>query len=204
LACNTASADALREIQQEFIPEKYPDKHVLGVLIPVAEVVEDITKNKRVGVLATDSTISSGAYEREIQKIDANIEVFGQSAPLLVPIIESGETDDDIINSALENYLTPLIEKDVDTIVLGCTHYGILKEKILGVLEKLGSSAKIISGEKEIAVKLKDYLLRHPEIEEKLKKGSIREFYTTDQDEKFDDFGTKIFGTDIKSIRVSI
>ncbi len=98
LACNTASAEALRKIQQEFLPEKYPDKHVLGVLIPVAEVVENITKNKRVGVLATDSTISSGAYNREIYKIDKDIQVFGQSAPLLVPIIESGETDEEIFS----------------------------------------------------------------------------------------------------------
>lgn len=204
LACNTASSEALRRIQQEYIPVEYPGNNVLGVLIPVAEELVKVTKNKRVGILATESTITSNAYEREIYKIDPEIKVFGQSAPLLVPIVESEEKDERIIYSALENYLTPLVEEEVDTIVLGCTHYGILKKEILETLKRLGSSAKVISGEKEIARKLKIYLERHSEIDDFLTKEGLIEFYTTDLGQKFDSFGSKIFGREIKSIRISL
>lgn len=204
LACNTASAEALRKIQQEFLPNNYPDRNVLGVLIPVSEEVILTTKNKRIGVLATQSTIESGAYVREIQKIDPEIEVFGQAAPLLVPIVESGETNYSIIDSAIRGYLSPLILKSVDTVILGCTHYGILKDRVLGVIDSSGKDIKVISGEEIIAEKLKKYIERHTEFETKLSRNGSREFYTTDTGDRFDIFGSKILGEEVKSVKVSI
>jgi glutamate racemase len=204
LACNTASSEALRKIQQEYIPDKYPERNVLGVLIPVAEEVVDITTNKRVGVLATEGTISSGAYVREIQKIDPDIQVFGQSAPLLVPMIESRDENDFAITSAISEYIDPLIASAVDTIILGCTHYGILKYKIKEVLDKKGENITLVSGEDIVAQKLKNYLFNHSEFNSNISRNGNREYYTTDLGEKFDDFGSELMGEKIESVRISL
>ncbi|MFC1790375.1 glutamate racemase, partial [Patescibacteria group bacterium] len=130
LACNTASSKALRKIQQEYLPQKYPERRVLGVLIPACEEAVEKTSNNKVGVLATEGTVSSKAFVKELKKIKPEVEVSQQAAPLLVSIVESGEHEGEIADLALKNYLEPLLGKEIDTLILGCTHYGILRDKI--------------------------------------------------------------------------
>ncbi|MFC1700613.1 glutamate racemase [Patescibacteria group bacterium] len=196
LACNTASSDALRKIQQKYLIKKNSDKRVLGVIIPAVEQAVQDTKNNKIGVMATEASVNSGAFEREIKKLNPKIRVFQQACPLLVPIIENGEKDNQIINLAIKNYLSPLIKKKIDVLILGCTHYGIIKNKILNIA---GSNIKIISEGEIIARKLKDYLKRHPEINNVLERKYKRVFFSTDLTDKFSLLGNKFFGQDIKA-----
>ncbi len=200
LACNTASSEALRKIQQEYLPEKYPDKKVLGVIIPTAEEAVLETKNKKIGILATEATVRSCAFEREIKKINGQIEVFQIPAPLLVPIVEAGNIQTEATYLIVRDYVKNILAHDVDTIILGCTHYGILES----VIKKYSGEAKIISEAPIIAKKLKEYLLRHSEIEGKLVKNNVVKFFTTDTKEKFDTLGSRFFGKDIFSNVVNI
>ena len=193
-ACNTASSDALHRIQQEYLPVKYPDKRVLGVLIPGAEEAVCKTNNKKIGVIATEGTVKSGAFIREITKIDSEVEIFQNACPLLVPLIEEGEHDSEVIDIILKKYLKPLKDNDIDTLILGCTHYGILEDKISSIM---GDNINIISGERVVSVKLEDYLIRHSEIMDKLSKQGSVEFYTTDLTEKFERLGSEFFGKEI-------
>jgi glutamate racemase len=202
LACNTASAEALRKIQQEYLIKKYPDRRVLGVVIPAIEEALEKTRNKKVGVIGTESTVRSNAFSNELAKKDSKIKVFQKACPLLVPIVESDEKDEKLINLALQNYLKPLVVKNIDTLVLGCTHYGILKKNIEKVLKKSGKKISIVSEGEIVAKKLTDYLGRHPEIEKTLDKNSVREFYTTDLTEKFQKVGTKLMGRKIEVKKV--
>jgi glutamate racemase len=126
LACNTASSEALRKIQQEYLREGSPKK-VLGVLIPFAEAAAARTRTKRVGVMATEGTVRSGAFPREITKVNDTIQVFQQACPLLVPLVERGEQNSAKADTLIRGYLAPLLGKHIDALVLGCTHYGILK-----------------------------------------------------------------------------
>ena len=194
-ACNTASSDALRRIQREFIPELYPGKKVLGVLIPAAEEAFEKTKNKRVGIIATQGTVASGSFIREIEKLDKNIKIFQKACPLLVPIVEAGEQNSEITDIILKKYLKPLMAKKIDTLILGCTHYGILEPQIKRII---GKKVKIVSESKIVAEKLKNYLGRHPEIENKLAKRGKRDFYSTDLTENFKILGSRFFGQKIK------
>jgi glutamate racemase len=200
LACNTVSSEALRKIQQEYLPECYPEKRVLGVVIPAAEAAGE-TKNNRIGVMATEGTVRSGAFKRELKKLNAQIQVFQQFCPLLVPIIEAGEQGSKNTKIVLENYLNPLLEKKIDVLILGCTHYGLLENQIR---EIIGDKIKIISEGKIVAEKLKDYLKRHPEIENILAKNSEIEFLTTDLGHKFKTLGTNFFGKPINPKKVSL
>ena len=195
LACNTVSSEALRRIQQEYIPKNHPDKKVLGVLIPAAEIATLENKSKRIGVIATSQTVKSKAFIRELSKISPKIKVFQKACPLLVRIVEKGEQDLGSADVILKRYLKPLISKKIDTLVLGCTHYGILEGKIR---EITGKNIKIISESKIVAQKLKNYLKRHTEIEEKLGKNGKRVFYSTDLTENFEILGSKFFGEKIK------
>lgn len=169
LACNTASARALRRIQQEYLPKYFKDKKVLGVLIPTAE---EASKYKKVGVLATVGTVNSKTFPNEIKKLNRSVKVYQNPAPMLVPLIEAGEEKQVVI--FLKKYLTPLKAKShkLEAVILGCTHYPILKKKIKNILPK---SVRIISQDEIIPKKLKEYLKVHKEIEKKLsKKGSIK------------------------------
>lgn len=201
LACNTASSDALRKIQQEYLPKYYPDKKVLGVLIPAAEEAITKSRNKKIGVIATEGTVESGAFMREITKIESKIKVFQNSCPLLVPIVEAGEQNSKATKIILENYLKPLKNKGVDTLILGCTHYGILENQIRKIIS---SNIVLISEARVVPKKLKNYLKRHPEIEKKLKKNGEVHFYSTDLTKKFTLLGSKFFGRDIKAKKVSL
>lgn len=200
-ACNTASSDALRKIQQEYLPKHYPYKKVLGVLIPAAEEAITKTKNKKIGVVATEGTIQSSAFVRELTKIEPKIKVFQNPCPLLVPIVEEGEQNSKATKLILENYLKPLKNKGIDTLILGCTHYGILENQIKKIT---GSNITIISGAKVVPKKFKNYLKRHPEIDRGLGKNGIVNFYTTDLTQKFVSLGSKFFGKRIKAQKISL
>jgi glutamate racemase len=167
IACNTASAQALRKIQTEFMPKNFPDRKVLGVLIPAAEMA---TKYKKVGILATSGTVASHSFPHEVEKRNKDTLVFQNAAPELVPLIEAGENEQAV--PLLKEYLTPLLARKIDALVLGCTHYPILKNEIKKIV---GKKVKIISQDEIIPKKLKNYLIRHPEIDKKLsKKKSIK------------------------------
>ncbi len=159
--CNTASAMALRKLQHE-------GYRALGIIIPTVEEAH----GKRIGVLATQSTVDSGKYPIEIKKLLPDAEVFQQAAPKLVPMIEAGTVD----YGTIQQYLGPLLVRDIDTLILGCTHYGITKDRIKAVVPP---NVHLIFQEEIIAPKIKDYLSRHPEIETKLTKKGTREFLLT-------------------------
>ncbi len=194
-ACNTASSLALRKIQRDYIKNKYPDKRVLGVLVPAVEEAVEKTKNKKIGIIATEGTVNSMAFAKELKLVDKNIKVYQKATPLLVPFIESGEYNLDVADVVLKNYLNVLLNHKIDTLILGCTHYGILENKIKKII---GPNINIISDKKVVPIKLEKYFLRHPEIESKFKKGGSVKFYTTDLTEKFTTLGSKFFGKKIK------
>jgi glutamate racemase len=173
VACNTASAEALRRIQQEYLPAHFPDRRVLGVIIPAAEAVAEIPSVRRVGLLATHATVGSGAYVREIHKLRPDIEVVQNAAPLLVPLIENNEIDR--VEPFLREYLAPLLKAEVDVVILGCTHYPLLKHQVAEI-----TRLPIVSQDEVIPEKLRAYLGRHPEIEQVLSKQHGREFFASD------------------------
>jgi len=201
IACNTVCSDALRLIQQKHLTKHYPGEKVLGVMIPAAEHASELTKNKRVGVIATEGTVKSGSFGREFAKIDPEIKLFQQPCPLLVPIVESGEQNSKAADIVLREYLQPLIRKKIDTLVLGCTHYGILEKKIRKIV---GKKIRTVSEAEIVAEKLKDYLARHPEIEIKLKKNGARTFFSTDLTDNFRTLGSKFFGKKITAKKAKL
>ena len=201
LACNTASSEALRRIQREYLPKHYPNRRVLGVVIPAAEAAVEATQNNRIGVIATESTVASGAFERELKKLSPGLQVFQNACPLLVPIIEAGEYNSGVADILIKNYLKSLIKEHIDTLILGCTHYGLLEAKIRKITD---GKVNIISEGKIVAEKLKDYLMRHPEIESKLGKNSKIKFLTTDLTNKFKTLGSQFFGRQIKPEKVNL
>ena len=201
LACNTASADALRKIQQEYLPEKYSGKRVLGVIVPAIEEAIGRTKNRRIGVIGTEGTVSSKTFIRELQQRDSKVKVFQQAAPLLVSLVEAGEQNSKACELLLQQYLQPLLKKDIDTLILGCTHYGHLEKQIKKIV---GDAVDIISEGPIVARKFKEYLLRHPEIESKLSRKKEITFYTTDMSERFKRLGALFFGRRIVPRRIEL
>jgi len=195
VACNTASAEALRKIQQEYLPCHYPKRRVLGIIIPTIEEALKDKNIKRIGILATQGAVNSGAYIREIKKANPNIKVYQQAAPLLVPLIEN----DGIKWSKpiIEEYLRPLLQKKVDAIILGCTHYPILKRKI-----RKASGVKVISQDEIISHKLESYLKRHFEIDEQLSKKGTTKLLITDLTKSISAESRKWFGKEAVPIKV--
>lgn len=199
LACNTASAEALRRIQQEYLPEHYPGRRVLGVLIPAAEAAVATTKNGKVGVIATQGTVDSGAYLREIHKLAPEITIFQQAAPLLVPLVENNALQ--YAPPILADYLRPLVEGGIDTLILGCTHYPLMKQL---VQKCLPDTAQLVSQDEIVAEKLADYLRRHPEIEAKLSQGGKRRFCTTDVAPSTAAVAEHLFGEPVAMQKISL
>jgi len=191
LACNTASALALRRLQQEFLPSHFPDRHLLGVLVPLAETMREMGC-RRVGVLATQSTIESHAIEHELKKRISRVMVFERSAPLLVPLIENGELR--LARGVLVSYLKPLIQGDVDCLALGCTHYPILKRV---VKQMVGKSVAVVSQDEFLGAKLIDYLGRHSDVEQSLSRRRRRVIIVTDKTREFKKRASMWFGKDI-------
>jgi glutamate racemase len=201
LACNTSSAEALRKIQQEYLPTQYPNRRVLGVIIPAAEEAVVQTKNNAVGVIATEGTARSQTFVLELEKLSPGISVFQQPCPALVQIVEAGEHGSAKSLDAVREYLEPLLEKGIDTLILGCTHYEHLLPEIK---EVIGSRAvTIISEAQIIAQKLLAYLVRHPEIEARIAHEPGVTFYTTDTTGRFDRLGSQFFGAPVRAETVS-
>jgi glutamate racemase len=200
VACNTASACAsLRKIQKEYLPRHYPKRRVLGIILPTAESAMADTRTKRIGVLATQGTVNSEAYIREVRKISPSAKVFQQAAPLLVPLIESNGIE--FAKPILRSYLSPLKKRNIDTLILGCTHYPILKKQIGKIC---GKDVRVISQDEIISEKVKDYLKRHPEIDEKLEKKRRRQFLVTDLTPTIKLLSKKWFGSKIELKVISL
>src|SRR3989344_1202211 len=199
IACNTASAEALRRIQQEWLPKNYPDRKVLGVIRPVVEEAVKVARFGRIGVVGTRGTVESGAYSRELKALKPDVEVFQQACPLLVPLVEEGWQKRPETTKILRYYLRPLKLKKIDTLILGCTHYPILFKQFQSVA---GKSIKVLDSAKIVGEKLKDYLVRHPEIELKLVKGDRHRFLVTDLNETFIDNAKKWLGQEVSFEKV--
>lgn len=184
LACNTASAKALRSIQTNDLPQLDPARRVLGVIRPTVECIGSITRSRHVGVLATSGTIKSYSYPLEIHKLFPDIKVSGEACPLWVPLVENNEAQGDGTDYFIRKYTGELLAKDreIDTVILGCTHYPILLPKIRQCIPE---EITIVSQGKLVADSLKDYLRRHPEIDAKCTRGSRCAYYTTEAEEKF-------------------
>lgn len=191
LACNTASALALRWIQQQHLPKTWPNKRVLGVLIPAAEQAIAITQSGRIGVMATEGTVRAGSFVEEIKKLKNDAVVISQACPKLVELVEAGEVHDELLLRAVTEYTAPLIQQNVDTIILGCTHYELIKPAIAEVLPP---NINIIAEGSIVAEKLADYLQRHSEIEQKLTQTNQRTFYTTGDEDTFVRLGSYFYG----------
>lgn len=173
VACNTASVAALRKLQQGWLARHYPDRRVLGVVVPMLEAAIE-SKAKRIGLIGTDFTIESRVYDEELRKIDPEVEIVAKATPLLVPLIENG--GEPWLSSVLQFYLQPILDKQADSLILGCTHYGLLKHHVQALAPKL----KIFSQDEIIPERLDDYLTRHPEMEKLLSRGGAISLYMTD------------------------
>ncbi len=204
LACNTASAKALRSIQQNNLPESEdPSRRVLGVIRPTAEVIGANSKSRKIGVLGTSGTIKSESYPIEIAKFWPEVTVVQQACPMWVPLIENNEHTGPGADYFVEKYLDSLFtrEQDIDTILLGCTHYPLLIPKI----EKyLPSGVSLISQGSIVAESLTDYLSRHPEMEKRLSKSGNRVFFTTDDPADFEQHAGIFFGKNISASMVHL
>lgn len=184
LACNTASAKALRSIQQKDLPGLDSSRRVLGVVIPTVEALGGITKNGNIGVLGTPGTISSGTYDIEIAKFFPQYRTVSVACPMWVPLVENKEFDSLGADYFVEKYVEELFaqEPDIDTIVLGCTHYPLLIDKIS---RQVAGRAAIVTQGELVAVSLKDYLHRHPEMDAKCTKNGTCTYLTTENPVKF-------------------
>ncbi|MBS1916368.1 MAG: glutamate racemase [Bacteroidetes bacterium] len=197
LACNTASAKALRSIQQRDLPQIAPEKRVLGVIRPTTEIIGTFSMTNKIGILATSGTVQSNSYPIEIEKFFPETEVFQQACPMWVPLIENNEHHSDGADYFVKEYLDLLFQqsKDIDTILLACTHYPLLKNKIM----QFAPGKKIVSQGEIVADSLVDYLKRHPEIEKKCSKNSEMVFYTTDSTQDFDNHASIFYGQKVNS-----
>ena len=197
IACNSASCQALRRLQQEWLPLHYPDRRVLGVIKPLAEAAANNKINKKIGIIGTNATISSGSYTNEIKELNPKLKVYEQAAPLLVPLIEAGRLNNPETKLILKSYLAPLKNKKIDSLILACTHYPYLKKEMQKIM---GSQVKIPDTGKIIALSLKKYLSRHPELKIVKAKNSC-DFYTTDSPKVFKGLAEKFLGNKIKLIK---
>jgi glutamate racemase len=184
LGCNTASAKALRTIQQNDLPKIDPERRVLGIIRPTAEVIGDLTTSKHVGVLATEGTIKSESYDLEIHKLFPDIKVSGVACPFWVPLVEYNEADSPGADYFVKKRIDEIMRKDsdIDTIILGCTHYPLLMPKIL---KYLPAGVRVVPQGEYVAESLKQYLERHPNIEAKCSKGAGVHYLTTENPNKF-------------------
>ena len=184
LGCNTASAKALRSIQQRDIPELDPDRRVLGIIRPTAEVIGTLTKSRHVGILATEGTIKSESYKIEIGKLWPDIQVSGVACPLWAAIVVANEADSPGADYFVKKRIDQLMrmDEDIDTIILGCTHYPLLMSSIV---KNLPDGVRVVPQGQYVANSLQDYLQRHPNMEQMVTKGGSCKYLTTESEEKF-------------------
>lgn len=203
LACNTASAKALRNIQQKDLPALYPDKRVLGVIRPSTEVAGTYSRTHHIGILATEGTVKSESYVIEINKFSPQTVVYQHACPIWVPLIENNKHQTEAGKLFIKEDIEILLAKDpqIDVIVLACTHYPILKDYIESIVPP---HVKIVSQGPIIAEKLEDYLDRHPEIASQCSKNGIVNFLTTENAAIFDANASRLTGTVIRSQHVKL
>jgi glutamate racemase len=198
LACNTASAKALRSIQQLDLPNIAPDKRVLGVIRPTTEIVGNITKTGHIGIMGTGGTVSSQSYPVEIAKFFPEVKVYQEACPMWVPLVENNEFDNEGADYFIKKHVQNLLNQSnaIDTIILACTHYPLLYNKIK---EYLPPNINLLAQGEIVGKSLKDYLFRHPELEERCSKSGNIRFLTTDSTEIFNQKATIFFGKEIES-----
>jgi glutamate racemase len=203
LACNTASAKALRTIQQNDLPKMDSNNRVLGVIRPTTEIIGNFTKTNNIGILATNGTVRSDSYKIEIEKFFPDLNVFQQACPMWVPLIENNEHNsagaDYFVKEGIDTLMSQ--SKNIDTILLGCTHYPLLINKIR---QYVSPEIQIISQGKIVADSLADYLKRHPEIDARCSKNGEIVFYTTDSAEDFNDHAAIFYGKTVRSNHLAL
>ncbi len=203
LACNTASAKALRSIQQKDLPGWDPSRRVLGVVVPTVEALGHITKNGNIGLLGTPGTVSSGTYDIEIAKFFPQFRTVSVACPMWVPLVENKEFDSPGADYFVKKYVDELFtqEPEIDTVILGCTHYPLLIDKIR---REIGSRATIVTQGELVGASLADYLRRHPEMDAKCTKGGSCEFLTTENPDKFTELAEIFLQTPLKASRIDL
>jgi glutamate racemase len=190
VACNSASSLALSVLQESL------DIPVIGVVIPGAQAAVDLSKNKRIGVIGTTATINSGAYSAQIKRLTPDAKVIGQPCPLLVPLVEEGWLDDYVTQLTLKKYLHDMMREDIDTLILGCTHYPLLEPAIRKVV---GSEKHLIDSGRETAKAVKEVLMKEDMLN--LKGKTIQnKFFVSDIQEKFAEVGSRFLGQPLQNI----
>ena len=203
LACNTASAKALRTIQQQDLPLLDPERRVLGVIRPTVEAIGSKTKSKHIGLLATTGTVQSDSYPLEISKLYKDIIITSEACPLWVPIIENNEHNSDGADYFVRKNIENLLKSDpkIDTLMLGCTHYPLMIDKIK---KYTPSGITIISQGELVAASLSDYLSRHPEMDAKCTKNSSIRYFTTESVDKFSSSASIFLNEEITAEHIDI
>lgn len=203
LACNTASAKALRSIQQHVLPVTDPDRRVLGVIRPTVEILSEMTKTGHIGLLATPGTVRSHSYAMEVEKLNPEMKITEKDCPMWVPLVETGEFNGPGADYFVKKYIDAILEEDpdIDTLILGCTHYPLLLPKIR---QYTPEHIRILPQGELVAESLADYLRRHPEMERKCTKERTIEFLTTESPEKFDTLATLFMQSNVNSTRITL
>lgn len=203
LACNTASAKALRSIQQHDLPLIDADRRVLGVIRPTVEIVPEMSMTRHVGIFATAGTIASESYPLELNKLAPDLQVTGEACPMWVPLVENGEGDKPGADYFIKQHVDRLLQRDpqIDTVILGCTHYPILEHKIRRYLP---DTVKLVSQGDIIAESLADYLRRHPEMDARISKNGTCRFFTTESEQSFSKFASVLLQEEVEAHRTVI
>ena len=203
LACNTASAKALRTIQQVNLPLYGDANRVLGVIRPTVEILDALSLTKHIGVLGTSGTISSNSYQLEIEKLSPHIHVTTEACPMWVPLVENNEFHSEGADYFIAKHLDAILTRDadIDTLVLGCTHYPLLLNKIK---ENLSPNIQVISQGEYVAQSLKDYLLRHQDMDQRISKEGDCKFITTESAERFNESASVFLNTSIDAKRITL
>lgn len=203
LACNTASAKALRTIQQKDLQILFPGKKILGVIRPTAEVIGNYSKEHKIGILGTTGTVNSQSYKLEIDKFFPETKVFQQACPIWVPLIENNEYESEGAQYFYDKYVKELFwqDKNIDAVLLACTHYPLIEHLLKPLLPQ---GVQLISQGNIVAKSLKDYLKRHPEVDEKCSRQGLIDFFTTDSTTDFDQHSTIFYGKEVQSKHVQL
>jgi glutamate racemase len=201
IACDTATAQALSFVQRQFLPAYAPHRTVLGIIVPTAEAAVMITKNNRIGVLATQGTVDARSFAEELQKLRPEATIYQQAAPELVSLIESGLSQGKEMKMVLRHYLKPLAGAGIDTLALGCTHYELIAPQIA---EVLGPQIALVHEGQVVAERMQDYLFRHAELSHKLVQGGERKFFFTSNAAVFSGLSREFFGSPVQAEEVTI
>lgn len=203
LGCNTASAKALRTIQENDLPAIDPNRRVLGIIRPTVEALGSVTRTGHIGVFGTPGTIRSGSYEMEVAKLYPTFKVTGQECPMWVPLVENREADGPGADYFVQKYIYSLLNRDprIDTALLGCTHYPLLIHKIR---KNVPANVSVVTQGDIVARSLRDYLLRHPEMDAKVSRGGTCRYLTTESASKFSEMGSLFLSKHIDAESITL